>query len=114
LWEGFHEAHKSRFGFDNRGEVIEIVTFSASVWARVETPSLPELAGGGAAGKPRSHREVGFSNGQFDTPIYWRDDLVANQVIAGPAVVEEAASVTLVLPGQTLSVDHYGHLVIAN
>jgi N-methylhydantoinase A/oxoprolinase/acetone carboxylase beta subunit len=34
-------------------------------------------------------------------------------VIAGPAIVEEAASVTVVNPGQELRVDEYGHLLLA-
>ena len=36
----------------------------------------------------------------------------AGDRIAGPAVVEEAASVTIVNPGQLLTVDPFGHLII--
>ena len=45
-------------------------------------------------------------------PIYRRDQLAAGHLIDGPAVIEEAASVTVVNPGQRLAVDRYGHLVI--
>jgi N-methylhydantoinase A len=33
-------------------------------------------------------------------------------VITGPALVEEAASVTVVNPGQQVTVDPFGHLII--
>ena len=112
LLEAFHAAHKNRFGFSTPGEVIEIVTFSATVLAITQHPTLPELAKGSDAPAPRSRRNVGFVEGMIDTPIFWRDDLLAGQSIAGPAVVEEAASITLVIPGQTLTVDAFGHLII--
>jgi N-methylhydantoinase A len=112
LWQAFHDAHRARFGFDNRGEAVEIVTFSTTVSARTQSPSLPRIEEATTAAVPRSHRSVGFVEGRIDTPIYWRDDLRAGHQIAGPAVVEEAASVTLVIPGQILHVDPFGHLLL--
>ena len=37
---------------------------------------------------------------------------LAGNRIAGPALIEEHASTTVLLPGDTLEVDAYGHLVI--
>jgi N-methylhydantoinase A len=34
------------------------------------------------------------------TPVYRRDDLGSEQVIAGPAIVEQADTTTVVYPGQ--------------
>jgi N-methylhydantoinase A len=45
-------------------------------------------------------------------PIYRRDLLRAGNTIAGPAVVEEMDSTTLVVPRQRLTVDRYGSLWI--
>jgi N-methylhydantoinase A len=47
-----------------------------------------------------------------DTTTYQRERLLAGNVIAGPALVEEYASTTVVLPGDRLEVDRFGHLVI--
>ncbi len=113
LWDAFHAAHRARFGFDNRGEVVEIVTFSATVSAPQRGPELPEIPPAAGPAEPRSRRGVGFVDGRHDTPIFSRDDLRAGHAISGPAVVEEAASVTLVAPGQTLTVDRFGHLLLA-
>ncbi|MDF1586813.1 hydantoinase/oxoprolinase family protein [Marinimicrococcus flavescens] len=112
LWQAFHDAHRARFGFDNPGETIEIVTFSTVVSARTVHPVSPRLKTGDLAPVPRSRREVGFARGRVDTPIFWRDDLLASQRIDGPAIVEEAASVTIIPPGQNLTVDPFGHLVL--
>ena len=46
------------------------------------------------------------------TPVYRRDGLRHGHVLAGPALIEEAASVTVVEPGQRLVVDAFGHLLI--
>jgi N-methylhydantoinase A len=44
--------------------------------------------------------------------VFDRAALRAGHRISGPAVIEEAASVTLLRPGQTLTVDDYGNLRI--
>lgn len=114
LWREFHDTHKARFGFDNRGEIIEIVNFSASVSAAVDSPVLPRPAVREGPPVAGAYRDVSFGGKKSSTPIYWRDDLHPGQSIDGPAVVEEAASVTPVLSGQALEVDMFGHLVLVN
>jgi len=47
-----------------------------------------------------------------DTPSYDRAALLANNCIAGPAVIEEYASTTVVHPGDVVAVDAFGNLVI--
>ena len=41
-----------------------------------------------------------------------RQDLAAGDTIAGPALIDEGTSVTVMHTGQRLRVDRYGHLVI--
>ena len=62
---------------------------------------------------PVGERRVLFVAGEAATPIHRRDDLRAGHTLAGPVLVEESASVTLVEPGQRLTVDPWGHLLIA-
>ncbi len=54
-----------------------------------------------------------FDGGGVDVPVYFRDRLLDGHRIDGPAVVEEAASVTIVRPDQRVSVDRWGNLQIA-
>ena len=60
----------------------------------------PEVAGLRPA-EPRGGRDVWFreAGGQVSTAIYERDELMADQVVAGPALVEEWTSTVVVPPG---------------
>jgi N-methylhydantoinase A len=49
----------------------------------------------------RQHRAV---------PVLARDELEARNVVAGPAIIEEMDSTTLVLPRQRAQVDQFGNL----
>ncbi len=114
LWAAFHEAHKSRFGFSIPGEIIEIVNYLVTATSAGESPELLTLPEASRPPKPVASRLVVFPGARVDTPVYRRTDLGASQKIAGPAVIEEAASVTIVNPGQILSVDRFGTLHIAH
>ncbi len=112
LWDSFHAAHKARFGFNVPGEIIEIVTYVATLMSRTAKPNFRRLPASSASPRPREHRPVRYVDAVHETAVYDRDDLMAQQSIMGPAVVEEAASVTVLDPGQRLTVDAYGHLLL--
>ena len=55
-------------------------------------------------------RKVFFEgHGWVETPIYDREKLGAGFCGAGPLVVEEVTTATVVCPGQSLSVDRFGN-----
>ena len=54
----------------------------------------------------------GEACGFVRTPVFSRPALLAGNVIAGPALIEEHASTTVVHPGDRLEVDAFGNLVI--
>ncbi len=112
LWEQFHVAHRARFGFDIPGEVIEIVNFSATVVSITPKPVFRELEPAAGDPEPIETRLVHFIDGRKSVPVYRRDALSANHSIAGPAIVEEIASVTVLNPGHRLFVDRFGNMVI--
>ena len=112
LWQAFHDAHKARFGFSIPGEIIEIVNYLATAVSLTPKPELRPIARATGAPVAVARRAVGFPDGRLEVPIYRRDQLAADHLIDGPAVIEEAASVTVLNPGQRLVVDAYGHLVI--
>lgn len=64
--------------------------------------------------RPRATRLVDFDQygGVMETTIVDRRSLTCGEVLLGPVVVEEIASTTLVLTGQTVSHDEYGNLII--
>jgi N-methylhydantoinase A len=112
LWNMFHGAHEARFGFNIPGEIIEIVTFTATVVSRTEKPEVRRLPVASAPPSAHGYRPIGYVSGRHNASVYHRDDLMAGHSIVGPAIIEEAASVTVVNPGQRLSVDQYGNLLL--
>jgi N-methylhydantoinase A len=112
LWESFHAAHEARFGFAIPGDIIEIVTYTVTATSRTVKPELHRLPPAESPPVPVAERRVLFVAGEETAPVYRRDDLRAGDTFAGPALVEEAASVTVVEPGQRLTVDAFGHLLI--
>jgi N-methylhydantoinase A len=69
--------------------------------------------GRGPVGEPVGERRVYFQDlGPMETPIYRRDDLPAGFATAGPLIVEEISSTTVVHPGQRLEVGGSGVMTI--
>jgi N-methylhydantoinase A len=83
----------------------------------MKKPPLETIAKGSAQAVKSAQtgsRSVYFAelNKSVMTPTYQRDALKAGNRLVGPALVEEYASITVVLPGDRLRVDVYGNLVI--
>lgn len=113
FWSRFHEEHNARFGFSIPGETIETVNLKVIAVAVTEKPKLRELPLGNGSPKAYGQRKVRYEDGWYDVPTYRRDGLKQSDAVAGPAVIEEDASVTILRPGQTLVVDRFGNLIIS-
>ena len=107
LLEDFHVHYEGIYGYRLEAEVVELVQFTVTVRGATASPTLPP-APSGSPGEPVAHRTVWFEDGPLDCAIYRREDLVAGQAIAGPAIVEELDSTILVDPGGTLSISAEG------
>lgn len=112
LFEAFHSQHDARFGF-RLDDHMEIVNFLVTGIANTGELSFPEIGKAEGDPKPASVRPVWFDRGWVDTPVYDRDTLRAGHRIAGPALVEENASVTVLDAGKDLLVDRFGNLLIS-
>ena len=51
-------------------------------------------------------------HGPLSTAVYDRSQLLADNVIEGPAVIEEDASTTLVCPRDVATINRFGHIVL--
>jgi N-methylhydantoinase A len=112
----FDEAHQQRYSHSAPAESADVVSIRVSAIGQLSKPRLPRIANGGVEpleGAYKGSRRIAFA-GQPDheTAVYERAELLAGNVIDGPAVIEEAASTTVVEPGDRLRVNEYGHLVI--
>jgi N-methylhydantoinase A len=112
LTDAFHAAHLKTFGYNYAGQQkVEAVNFCVSAFGLIDRPRVPALDASGAAPKPGS-RPVYFDGEYRDTPVFARGSLPAGFTLRGPAVVEEFGSTTVVFPGQQLTVDPHGILIV--
>ena len=114
----FDMVHEVRYGTSAPQERAEIVSLRTTVAGAMHKPALERIAEGKAAAPDGAHtgtRPVYFADagGFVDTPTYGRDALLAGNRIEGPALVEEHASTTVLMPDDAMAVDAYGNLVIS-
>jgi N-methylhydantoinase A len=112
----FDAMHERRYGTCAPDERAEIVSLRATVTGLMRKPPQERIARGrhdpstaAASGK----RQVSFGGRFVATPTWRRSELRAGNRIKGPALVEEYASTTVLMPGDALEVDAWGNLVIA-
>jgi N-methylhydantoinase A len=110
----FERNHQLRYSHAYPDQPVEIVSCRVAVNGIRPKPSLPILSPNGSADARKGTREVFFPGaGLLDCNIYDRELLGSGSSIEGPAIVEEWTSTTVVPPGDRLSVDTRGNLVIA-
>ena len=113
----FDEMHELRYGTSAPAERAEIVSLRSTIIGMMAKPSLERVSDGGA--EPEAVAFTGTRSAYFteigefaQTPTYDRDALKSGNCIVGPALIEEHASTTVLLPGDSMTVDEFGNLVI--
>jgi N-methylhydantoinase A len=113
----FDDMHLQRYGTSAPAEQAEIVSLRSTVTGVMRKP-VPEEVARGTAAPPKEaftgKRPVSFDGRAFiATRTFARAGLRASNRITGPALIEEHASTTVLMPGDTLEVDRFGNLGIA-
>jgi N-methylhydantoinase A len=111
--ERFVAMHRQLFSYGDEHKPLEVVTTRCRTVARVAHPVWHVLQTRGAA-SPWSVRRVHFvaSASFVETPVYDRDSLAIDQVLHGPAIVEEWTTTTVVPPGWSLRTERLGNLIL--
>ena len=110
----FDEIYAARYGYAQPGEPVEVVTWKLSAVggaprvALAKAPTTP----GVRADKGRRRAYFPETGGWIDCPIYDRYGLAAGAQIAGPAIVEERESTSVLPPGTLANVDDYANLIV--
>lgn len=107
----FRDRHERAFGHADPSGAVEIVALRAEARGKMDKPRFVELARRtSGAPAPRRHREMLFDADadKVACPVYAREDLLAGDVIEGPAVIGQSDTTVLLTPGQTGAVDAYG------
>jgi N-methylhydantoinase A len=110
--ELFEAAYRRLYSRAIPGVEIEILSWVVSVSAPAEG-RLAELAlEQQAEAKPRARRPVFDPGaGEFrEVPIYWRADLAPGARVAGPAVIAEDETSTVISPRFDARIDRFGYI----
>ena len=114
----FDDEHQRRYATSAPAEPVEIASLRATVTGLTHKPPLEPIARGNVTPPGDAFtgdRGVYFTSlGDFRAaPTFDRARLLAGNRIDGPAIVEEHASTTVLMPGDNLQVDDFGNLDIA-
>ena len=116
LRAAFDRIHERRYGHQAVDEPVEVVNLRLTAFGRRQRSRLPKL--GDAKGAPTQtaaeYRNIVLhdSEAPIACAIHDREHLHAGQEIAGPAVITEYASTTLLFESDSLSVAASGELII--
>jgi N-methylhydantoinase A len=113
LFKQFHRTHRQTYGYSRDGELIEFVNLRVVAQGKLPGSRLAEKRlRGQNPSRSSSTRKVWFQGQALETPIYERSDLVKDQVITGPAIVEQLDSTIVIPPGFQGAVEDLGNLII--
>lgn len=110
----FHELHEKNYTFRLDSTPTEIVNLHLVSLGRVNKVKLKKSTLKGSLQDALiTSRNIYFEDeGWIETNVYDRTKLPTNQIINGPAIVEEKSATTVILNHQILYKDEYGNLII--
>ncbi|MCC6792163.1 MAG: hydantoinase/oxoprolinase family protein [Thermomicrobiales bacterium] len=113
--EDFHRAHHQAYGFGAPGEPVELVSIRLTAIGSIAKPRLRDNGNPHGYADPKTTRQVWFkeAGGFVETPVFDRYTLGEGAVIAGPAIVEELDSTSVIHPGYAARVDRFGNLLVS-
>ncbi len=108
----FYTAHEARYAHAT-ADPVEIVSFRLSAYGVGAKPSLPRASAAASVKAARIEaRSVLFDAVPVATAVYTRDLLPSGAALAGPALIEEVGTTTVVPPGFRATVDPHANLVL--
>jgi N-methylhydantoinase A len=111
--ENFERVYEAQYGLRLADNVVEVVNWRViCAGPSVLRGTAPQLAL--RPGAPRGARKVHLGRGAHDDvryDIYDRATLAAGQEIAGPAIIEERETTTVILPGWSARIDPTGCII---
>lgn len=118
IWSAFHEAHRAEYGHAFEANAIEIVNVRLTGIGRIPKMRRLRTEAGASLESARAKVamclfRVGDGLKSFETPFYRRPLLPLQAKLAGPAVVLQKDSTTVIPPAAIARVDEAGNMVIS-
>ena len=108
----FDALYEHRYSHHSPDEPVEMVNIRLAAIGKRAKLTFPKLSAKTAAKPKRRDVYLGDPNKPVSCPIYQRPDLGAGARIAGPALIEEHGTTTVLLKGDTCRVARSGELII--
>ena len=112
----FHERHRSLFGHASPESGVEFITLSVAAIGPIEKEEMYEIEEGREDPEHamKGIRQVYFEEfkGYGDCKTYDRYLLKANNLIQGPAILEQMDTTIVIPPGQKAVVDRFGNIIM--
>ena len=112
----FNDLHQRTYGYATPEFDVEMVNVRIFAIGRMDRPELPQYPkrADGSQVLPKSRRQLYFDGTGVDTNVYAIEDLVADDAIDGPCVIEDPRSTIIVMPEQCVRVDVFRNVTIEN
>jgi N-methylhydantoinase A len=117
LRRAFFTEHERVYGYAAEDEPVQVVAFRLTGLGEPEPLGRPTVRR--AVHPDPAEAQIGERPVYFDetrafvpTAIYRRERLLAGHRLAGPAVIEQMDSTTIILPGRSADVDEHGNILI--
>jgi N-methylhydantoinase A len=110
----FDELYEQRYAHHSPEEPVEMVNIRLAAIGKRPQLAFPQV-GATAAAKPASERKAHFSSAAQPVlcPVYRREDLAAGARVAGPALIQEHGTTTVLFERDVCTVAPSGELIIA-
>ncbi|MDQ3028482.1 MAG: hydantoinase/oxoprolinase family protein [Actinomycetota bacterium] len=105
------DAHREAYGYAMPNETVEVVTLRVVAEGEPVLPNPPRGWDHGEA-QPERRRRIGVGGEQVEARVVDRAGLSPGDRLAGPALVEQPDSTTLLGPDDIAEVDPAGNLVL--
>lgn len=109
--DAFHAAHERAFGHRHDDAPVWLQELRAHLTGRMPKP-VPAAAVAAANGSEPSTRSIRLRGNEVAALVYDRDDILRGDRIAGPAIIEQMDTTTLVPDGWNLTLADNGALVL--
>jgi N-methylhydantoinase A len=111
--DAFHTLHEREYNFRRDDAPVDIYRINLSAIGVTPKAEMAEHQLVDFPPQPKEHRTTWFDGKAYaDTPIYQREEMKAGQKVAGPAIIEQFDSTTVVIPGSTAEIDRFLNIII--
>ncbi len=109
----FEAVHRQRFGFLMQDRPLVVEALSAEAIGAAEGGRQAIVANGSALRAAAEFVRAWFEGGWRDAPLRNREEMSANDVLDGPAIIVEANATTIVEPGWRAEISQGRDLILS-